>query len=116
MSEELLQLCAYNLGSYHPGEALELPKLFPRLFKLCPSPLILPIQYSMTVALPAMSTLRDTHQPFPLDTPTFHSEDPMPMLLTMLDLHKKTIIVRLAQRNTDHAIPRQTPKDHSSGQ
>lgn len=69
MTTELLALCDLEVADRQ--ETINMPKNFNSLFRQCPSDLILPIQDSMTVTLPATSTMRDTHKPFPASAPTF---------------------------------------------
>ncbi|KAG9015870.1 serine/threonine-protein kinase M1 [Tulasnella sp. JGI-2019a] len=45
---------------------------FPKLSGMVRSPLLLPLQSSMTVLLPAHGAAQNTHQPFPSSLPTFH--------------------------------------------
>lgn len=49
-------------------------KQFPTLYRLCPMPLILPLQESLTVVMPASSSLKNTHHPFRSNAPTFHGQ------------------------------------------
>jgi serine/threonine-protein kinase ATR len=53
---------------------LSMKKDIPQLAKLMPSPLIVPLQESLTATLPpTSSTVNSHHQPFPQNLPTFHS-------------------------------------------
>ncbi|KAI5124851.1 hypothetical protein M0805_007285 [Coniferiporia weirii] len=69
MATELLRLCDYPIKD-EATKTLSMAKDFPALAKLAPSPLIIPLQESMTVALPATSSSKTVHQPFPPDAPT----------------------------------------------
>lgn len=69
MTTQLLELCDHPLGK--EDWALSMEETFPKLHKLAPSRLILPIQESMTVVLPSSASELDTHQPFPHHAPTF---------------------------------------------
>ncbi|KAG9127763.1 serine/threonine-protein kinase M1 [Ceratobasidium sp. 392] len=50
---------------------LSLKKHFGSLARLAPSKLIMPLQEYLTVSLPPSTAAKDTHQPFPLNIPTF---------------------------------------------
>jgi len=51
---------------------LSMKRDIPQLVKLMPSPLIVPLQESLTATLPpTSSTINSYHQPFPLNLPTF---------------------------------------------
>jgi serine/threonine-protein kinase ATR len=53
---------------------LSMKRDIPQLAKLMPSPLIVPLQESLTATLPpTSSTINSHHQPFPPNLPTFHS-------------------------------------------
>ncbi|KAI0254821.1 hypothetical protein BJV78DRAFT_1273863 [Lactifluus subvellereus] len=53
---------------------LSMKRDIPQLAKLMPSPLIVPLQESLTATLPpTSSTVNSHHQPFPPNLPTFHS-------------------------------------------
>ncbi|KAG8865167.1 serine/threonine-protein kinase M1 [Tulasnella sp. 330] len=67
-SSQLLMLSDYDVKN---ETVLSMTK-FPKLNGMVRSQLILPLQSSMTVLLPAHGTARNTHQPFPLSLPTFH--------------------------------------------
>lgn len=68
MTTCLLELCDKEIGN---ADVLSMAKDAPKLYRTCPSQLILPLQDSMTVLLPATSTLKDTHRPFRARSPTF---------------------------------------------
>lgn len=72
LTTELLALCDTDVAANQ--DTLDMSKLFPRLFRINASAMILPIQDSMTVLLPATATLKDTHRPFPANAPVFFSE------------------------------------------
>lgn len=70
--DSLLELCNYTVG---PKEnSLSLHRQFPQLFRLAPTQLIIPIQSSLNVALPADTSSTLTHKPFPDKMAVFHSE------------------------------------------
>lgn len=69
MTNELLALCDYPVDDNR--STLSMIKDFPRLNRLGCSELIIPLQESLTVTLPPPSSEESTHQPFPLNTPTF---------------------------------------------
>ncbi len=71
MAAELLNLCNGQLGD---KSSVNMSKDFPRLFKLAPSPLIIPLQQSLTATLPPLSSTQvKDHKPFPIELPTFYS-------------------------------------------
>lgn len=54
---------------------MDMKRSFPALYKLCPMPLILPLQDSLTVTMPPSSSSAEAkHQPFDAAAPTFHGE------------------------------------------
>jgi serine/threonine-protein kinase ATR len=58
---------------------LSMRRDIPHLAKLMPSPLIVPLQESLTATLPpTSSTINSHHQPFPSNLPTFN-RDPFPL-------------------------------------
>ena len=69
MTNELLALCDHPVDDNK--STLSMSKDFPRLNRLGCSELIIPLQESLTVTLPPPSSVESTHQPFPLNTPTF---------------------------------------------
>ncbi|KAF8961112.1 hypothetical protein BDZ97DRAFT_1664899 [Flammula alnicola] len=69
MTNELLNLCDQHVDENKL--VLSMSKDFPRLKALGRSNLIIPLQESLTASLPPDSASESTHQPFPLDTPTF---------------------------------------------
>lgn len=73
MTNELLALCDYHIDE---EKSLSMKKDFPRLMALGHSPLIIPLQESLTASLPPNSSSSSSalHEPFPADTPTFESE------------------------------------------
>lgn len=68
MTSSLLELCDKDIGN---AEVLSMTKDANKLLRLCPSQLVLPLQDSMTVLLPATATLKDVHKPFRTRSPTF---------------------------------------------
>ncbi|TFY78245.1 hypothetical protein EWM64_g5764 [Hericium alpestre] len=72
MANELLALCDYPVKDDNK-KTLSMKKDVPGLARLAPSKLIIPLQESLIATLPPTSSASDSqHQPFPLDTPTFH--------------------------------------------
>ncbi|KAI0797124.1 hypothetical protein C8Q75DRAFT_710778 [Abortiporus biennis] len=69
MTEELLNLCDSPVRD--DQKLLSMSKNFPRLQRLLPSKLIIPLQESLTANLPPISSAESTHKPFPIDSPTF---------------------------------------------
>lgn len=73
MAQELLVLCDYRVGDQQ--KQLSMPEQFPRLNRLADGNLILPLQSSITVNLPASGVFgADEHRPFPLDLPRIQGE------------------------------------------
>ncbi|KZT62935.1 hypothetical protein CALCODRAFT_425546, partial [Calocera cornea HHB12733] len=70
MTTELLNLADYNL----PDQTftMSISRQCRELRKITPSRLILPLQESMTVTLPAASANQDHHKPFPHSAPLIH--------------------------------------------
>jgi serine/threonine-protein kinase ATR len=66
--DQLLGLGNYELAA---KETLAMSANFPGLLRLMPSRLIVPIQASLTLALPASASDMATHVPFPPNLPTF---------------------------------------------
>lgn len=75
MTNELLALCDHHIDD-DGKKCLSMKKDFPRLLALGRSPLIVPLQESLTATLPPTSSTSfgSSHQPFPANTPTFESE------------------------------------------
>ena len=72
MATELLKLCDYPIKDDN-AKALSMKRDMHSLAQLVPSPLIIPLQESMTVSLPAASSTQSVHQPFPPDAPRIES-------------------------------------------
>lgn len=70
MTDQLLALCDYHIDDHK--QTLSMSKDFPKLKLLGHSNLIIPLQESLTASLPPVSAVDSVHQPFPVDTPTFH--------------------------------------------
>jgi serine/threonine-protein kinase ATR len=71
MASELLSLCDFPIAADSPIKTLTVSKNFPQFRKLGTSPMILPIQESLTVALPAAAIADSDFQPFASNPPTF---------------------------------------------
>ena len=69
MTRELLALCDFPIRD--DRKTLNMQKNFPDLFKLTPSRVIIPLQESLIANFPPTSSSETTHQPFPIDAPTF---------------------------------------------
>ena len=69
MTNELLGLCDFPIKD--DRKTLSMQKNFPKLFKLAPSRVIIPLQESLIANFPPTSSSETTHQPFPIDAPTF---------------------------------------------
>ena len=70
MTNELLNLCDHHIDD-DAKKTLNMSKDFKRLAALGRSPLIIPLQESLTASLPPTSSVESTHQPFPSNPPTF---------------------------------------------
>jgi serine/threonine-protein kinase ATR len=70
MTNELLALCDYPIDD-DTSKTLTMTKHFPKLAALGRSPLIIPLQESLTASLPPTSSSESVHQPFPINAPTF---------------------------------------------
>ncbi|KIO32842.1 hypothetical protein M407DRAFT_66218 [Tulasnella calospora MUT 4182] len=66
LSQALIELCDAKVDN----DILYLSQQFPKLSALAPSPLLLPLQYSMTVVLPSNRAESGVHRPFPSSAPT----------------------------------------------
>lgn len=85
MVNGLLALCDFpapdpprNAGA-EARATLSMKRDIPQLAKLMPSPLIVPLQESLTATLPPTSSTIDSHhQPFPSNLPSFN-RDPFPL-------------------------------------
>jgi serine/threonine-protein kinase ATR len=76
MTNELLALCDYHIDD-DGKKSLSMKRDFPKLMALGQSPLIIPLQESLTASLPPTSSASSSsaaHEPFPPNTPTFESE------------------------------------------
>jgi len=74
MTKQLLALCDHFVDENKT--TLSMGKDFPRLKAMGDSSLIIPLQESLTASLPPASSDESTHQPFPLDVPTFKGQLP----------------------------------------
>lgn len=71
LSAELLHLCEFHVGK---ESTLSLNKHFPALVSAVQStPIVLPLQSSVTVTLPPNNAVDQAHRPFPSDAPTIES-------------------------------------------
>lgn len=62
MVNQLLALCNYNITK---TDNLSLSRLFPTLFNMTPTSLIIPLQNSLNVSLPSDASQMASHKPFP---------------------------------------------------
>lgn len=69
--DELLALCGHSVQK---ETTLSLYKQFPKLNRLAPTTLIIPLQTSLNVSLPSDASRTTTHKPFPDNLATFHSQ------------------------------------------
>ncbi|KAG6812100.1 hypothetical protein H0H92_004400 [Tricholoma furcatifolium] len=70
MTDQLLNLCDHQIDD-DSKKILTISKDFKRLAELGKSPLIIPLQESLTASLPPTSSAESAHQPFPPNAPTF---------------------------------------------
>lgn len=73
MVKQMLHLANYKVRD---NQELRMSTHFPGLQNLAPSPLIVPLQSSLTVTLPSTVADRTEHKPFPLDLPIIASRFP----------------------------------------
>ncbi|KAM0756274.1 hypothetical protein T439DRAFT_320977 [Meredithblackwellia eburnea MCA 4105] len=97
--DQLLALCNHSIRS---TETLAMEKTFPSLYRLAPSSLIIPLQSSLTVSLPANATHASTHKPFPDNLPVFHKFDSE--ILIMASLQKPRKISVFAEDGSKHSF------------
>ncbi|KAL0577467.1 hypothetical protein V5O48_004536 [Marasmius crinis-equi] len=69
LTDHLLALCNHPVGDKR--EVLNFKKMFPSLYYLGTSELLVPLQVSLTASLPPTSSTESNYQPFPPDAPTF---------------------------------------------
>lgn len=92
MAKELLRLCDYEVPKQET--VLSMTRLFPGLLEIAnTSGLLLPLQSSMTVLLPANHLISDQHRPFPSDLPMIHSFDDSIEIMNSLQKPRKVMIV-----------------------
>lgn len=72
VTKTLLDLCNIPLAQDRK-QPLIMSKECPTLGKIVPSVLSIPLQESLTASLPPITASQSTHQPFPVDIPTFKS-------------------------------------------
>ncbi|KAG6335950.1 hypothetical protein ID866_3139 [Astraeus odoratus] len=91
MTDELLRLCNYPIDD--DRKTLSMKRDFPQLAALGRSPLLIPLQESLTVNLPpASSTENSNHIPFPTSAPTFQEfADEIEIMRSMAKPRKITI-------------------------
>lgn len=98
MASDFLDLCELPVKD---GERqLTVSKHVPRLHKLVPCKLIVPLQESLVVSLPPTSALRVAHQPFPHNAPTISGlSDHHVLVSTFL------LCLRIRGGHRNHEIP-----------
>ncbi|KAL4076264.1 hypothetical protein J3A83DRAFT_4357344 [Scleroderma citrinum] len=91
MTDELLRLCNYPIDD--DRKTLSMKRDFPRLAALGRSPLLIPLQESLTVNLPpTSSTENSNHVPFPVSAPTFEEfSDEIEIMRSLAKPRKITI-------------------------
>ncbi|KAF8659134.1 hypothetical protein AX16_001904, partial [Volvariella volvacea WC 439] len=91
MTNQLLALCDHPIVDEKKLK-MSMSKDFPRLARLGRSNLIIPLQESLTASLPPSSAAESTHQPFPIDAPTFEEfEDEIDIMKSLAKPRKITI-------------------------
>ncbi|KAK4054815.1 hypothetical protein OIV83_000739 [Microbotryomycetes sp. JL201] len=88
--DELLQLCNYPVSK---TDNLSMRKTFPQLDNLLPLSLIIPIQSSLNVTLPASAETLANHKPFPDRLVKFQSFDDMIAIMSSLQRPRKITVV-----------------------
>ena len=71
MTRELLSVCEAVVPNKRP--TLSMSKNYPKLYRLLPSELIIPLQESLIVNLPPAGSSARDYEPFPVDPPKFQS-------------------------------------------
>uniref|UniRef100_A0A0W0G3C2 non-specific serine/threonine protein kinase n=1 Tax=Moniliophthora roreri TaxID=221103 RepID=A0A0W0G3C2_MONRR len=74
ITEEFLRVCNYPIPQHDSVKTMSMKRAFPRLLELGKPRgvgVLVPLQESLTASLPPTSSAEATHQPFPLDAPTF---------------------------------------------
>lgn len=90
LSTELLHLCDYHV---HKETTLSMQKHFPALLAAVQTtPLILPLQSSMTVILPPNGEASQTHRPFLPDLPTIQGFDDAIEIMHSLQKPRKIVV------------------------
>lgn len=74
LSDALLGLCNNPIPGGDKQKNVSMSRAFPKLYKMLPLPLLIPLQESLRAVLPSTSSAESHHQPFPANAPTFHSE------------------------------------------
>ncbi|KAM0793140.1 hypothetical protein ACM66B_000616 [Microbotryomycetes sp. NB124-2] len=88
--DELLALCNYPVSK---TDNLSMRKTFPQLDSLLPLPLIIPIQSSLNVTLPATAEAMAKHKPFPDRLVKFQSFDDMIAIMSSLQRPRKITVI-----------------------
>lgn len=70
LCEGLLGLC--NSPLHANEKTISMDKLCPKLYRMLPLPVIIPLQESLRAVLPSTPSAEAHHKPFPLNAPTFH--------------------------------------------
>ncbi|KAK7696228.1 hypothetical protein QCA50_000881 [Cerrena zonata] len=92
MFRELLALCDFKMRDKDPLK-LNMPKQFPTLLALTPSPLLVPLQESLIAAVPPASSSDSGHQPFPGDYPTIANfQDEIEVMNSLAKPRKITLV------------------------
>ena len=98
MGDHLVKLCAFQPKApteprQRQAKSFSLEKEFPGLCAMLPSQIMIPIQLSLTAALPPKDSNPTDHIPFPATTPSFYSFDDNVKLLQSLQKPKKLTVI-----------------------
>ncbi|GAA6058026.1 hypothetical protein JCM3770_003979 [Rhodotorula araucariae] len=88
--DQLLALCNYPING--KVDTLSLKKTFPALYKLAPTKLIIPLQSSLTVALPFDSSQATSHKPFSDNLPVFQDFEDVISIMSSLQKPRKITV------------------------
>ena len=95
MGDHLVKLCAFQPKApteprQRQAKSFSLEKEFPGLCAMLPSQIMIPIQLSLTAALPPKDSNPTDHIPFPATTPSFYSFDDNVKAIAIVTKAEKT--------------------------
>ena len=98
MGDHLVKLCAFQPKApteprQRQAKSFSLEKEFPGLCAMLPSQIMIPIQLSLTAALPPKDSNPTDHTPFPAATPSFYGFVDDVQLLQSLQKPKKLTVI-----------------------